>query len=607
MGHRLIKQAVVTYVPAIAEVIAQPAHWDVSYDRQQVVHYGGGNKPGGVIPIYGFYRDSAGNVIQGIVGYTSGVIYGAYPYLVWEDVAVYHYWPAVAGVRGRDALVTTDNQLGWNAGAESAAVLDGDFILTCLIPITSVGVLVGIMPAGATVANYNTLTHAVLVSALDDPRVIESGVQVSGTDPTFRNTDLRIIRRDRTITYYVGENAPIVSARESAGPVVMAAVMYAASDTVDTPGFVQAAYLQSQGDWQWGEALGFSNLVAHSTWQWAGNVTLNDGVASMVIDLTMNAMDEDRGSAHMVMDIPTLSATMGFVQIEAIGFVLNVPFTLSALAIDGDVGQAQDTFDLTMHSGDYDYGDAVMVIDGWAMFSQSTEEEMGDTAAPEVFALGDYYVVDPVLYAYLNSTLQIGTTIDLLLFIDAHLADHLALFDGADMVSIIQAVLTNRLEFSDSASNVSRMLLQYATNLASGAVGRYQGYEFEGFCRVGMQTYGYKRDGLYLLGADDDNGQLISALVDFAAENFATTQGKRLSNLYLGLSTDGQVFVRMTDDNDNDVTYLARQRKTEYRADMQQGKTSRFWRMRLEIVDATHASLDNVEWVAAATGRRTSS
>jgi hypothetical protein len=54
------------------------------------------------------------------------------------------------------------------------------------------------------------------------------------------------------------------------------------------------------------------------------------------------------------------------------------------------------------------------------------------------------------------------------------------------------------------------------------------------------------------------------------------------------------------------MVYRAYQRRSEYRADMQRGRASRFWRLRLEIVDATFLEVDNIEWVVTPSGRRSS-
>lgn len=217
----------------------------------------------------------------------------------------------------------------------------------------------------------------------------------------------------------------------------------------------------------------------------------------------------------------------------------------------------------------------------------------------------DSYFYDPEVYAGLTEVLTFSSVIDGNTFIDAGLMEFLTALDGISPQMTVVTMLENLLTISDTASANSQQLLQYATNLVTGAVGRYNGFDFLGFCRVGMDTYGYKADGLYKVETGDDDGLPISALIDFAGEGLAGTQHSRVTALFFGLSTDGQVFARLTDDRDREVTYHVKRRDIEYRTNPFQGISSRFWRLRLEIVDATDALLDNVEWVAGSTNRRT--
>jgi hypothetical protein len=181
----------------------------------------------------------------------------------------------------------------------------------------------------------------------------------------------------------------------------------------------------------------------------------------------------------------------------------------------------------------------------------------------------------------------------------------LVLLDGVGASITIVAGVGSALRLSSGGSVGGIKTLQYATNLLTGAATRYEGFGFDGFCRVGMDTYGFKSDGLYKIGGGDDSGAPINMLIDFAADEFGTPQGKRVGNVFLGLETDGDVFVRMTDDDDREANYRAYQRRSEFRADMGRGGKSRFWRLRLEVLDSTEARLDNFEWVVSTTGRRT--
>src|SRR5690606_9212591 len=156
--------------------------------------------------------------------------------------------------------------------------------------------------------------------------------------------------------------------------------------------------------------------------------------------------------------------------------------------------------------------------------------------------VGDWYMTDPVLYAALNDTLDIGDTIDLLLALDAGLVEYLIADGEVDATQVLQALLASGIQFTDNINSVRSAVLQYATNLRTGAVGRYEGFDFLGFSKVGMQTFGWKRDGLYRLGYAEDTGEEIQAMIDFAAEDFDTTHRKSIRALFFGVDTDGALY-----------------------------------------------------------------
>lgn len=231
--------------------------------------------------------------------------------------------------------------------------------------------------------------------------------------------------------------------------------------------------------------------------------------------------------------------------------------------------------------------------------------DISNAPLSETLGVSDAYLYDPEVYGGLTNVLTFSSTSVGDIVIDATLPEFLTFLDANSPQMTLLATLSSALSVSDTASASAQGLLQYATNLATGAVGRYNGFDFTGFCRVGMDTYGFKKDGLYKLDADSDDGLPISALIEFAAEALAGTMQSRLVALFYGLSTDGQVFVRVIDDHDREVVYRAKERENQFRTNPYQGIKSRHWRMRLEVIDATFAELDTVEWVAGSTNRRT--
>lgn len=611
MAHRLIKQAIENYVPAIAEVVATPAYSEVAYVKQQVLKWTSEYKT-----VYYTY------ILNGQTISIPAQIYAGKPYYVEELVPVYTNHPAVAGVPGRDAANVTDSQIGWNGGAQSLAVLDGDFVMHCVVSSIAQGVLVGVQPAGLPSGDFSAITHGILISGAK-PSAVESGASRITGSQFSGDISVRIQRIGKVVTYEAGSLA-YTSTAESSGPMVMSAVMYAGTDYVDDPQFANAVLLSSVGGWGWADGSGVFALKANSSWGWAGYASVNDGEVRLTLDLEMRAGDEEISSARMVMDEPTITQASGFSDIDRAVASMVIPMAMTALGISVDMGAASMSFGMTMRSGDYDYGEASLVIDDIGIYALSDEKPEGYVSADEAAFMGDFYMVDPVAYASLVESLSIGTSLDLLMSMDADLADHLVLMDETSIALIIQALLENKIDLADSSSRSSRDLFDYvnsvtgmsgtydfsghtyATNLVTGAVSRYAGFDFDGFCRVGMKSFAFRQDGLYELGAENDNGNAIGTRVDFAAEDFGSAQSKRVGNIFMGLSTDGQVFVRTEEDGGNEMIYRAYQRKAEFRADMQRGRASRFWRLRLEVVDASYTELDNVEWVITPTGRRSS-
>lgn len=619
MAHRLTKEAITTYVPAIQEVIAVPAYTTVTYERRAVTTYSGGQASTAPIPQYGFYTDENGKRVQGIIGFyapKAGV-----PITRYVDVPVFVYHPGIAGVAGRDAATLTDSQLGWNAGAQSVKSVDGDFLIECRVDAGVQGVLVGIQSAGGQAASFSGPSHAVLVSPSQPPSAVEHGTIKKTGSLVSGLIKVTIERIGGRVRCMAGRSLTYESQLPSSGPVVLSAVMYSGGDAVGDPRISALISMSSGGDWGWGSGSASARLVMSSGWAWAGSASVNDGYARMSIPLAVTGSVDDRAGAAMRMDDPVLKSS-GFNDVDLAVAVLALPLTLSALGVSIDVGSVESVIAMTMRSGDYDYGACAVDIDGIDVYALSTDEPVGYETISEAVIAGDFYVVDPVAYATLVESLSLSSGMDLLIRMDMDLADHLVLMDEASIGLIISALLENKIGLSDTSVRSSRDVFEYidsitglsglydftgstySTNIVTGAVSRYAGFDFDGFCRVGMNTYGFRKDGLYLIGGDTDGGKYIGARADFGAEDFGTAQSKRVGNIFMGLATDGQVYVRTVEDGEQQMIYRAYQRKGEHRADMQRGRASRFWRLRLEVVEGNYAELDNVEWVLTQTGRR---
>ena len=513
-------------------------------------------------------------------------------------------YPAIPAVPGVDATFNTSANLGWNAGAASIRALSGDAVAEFSFGVGNVGSLAGFAPAGSPSGAFNAVSHGLLYSG-DTIVVVEGGVTTvdSGVIPTS-STRVSISRSGGVVRYKVG-GWTHTSTLVSRGDIQLYAALYAAGDYIDNPTFVGAQSLAADSAWGWSDDVTRRSLRARSAWGWGATISINDGVVNTTIGLDVLASDYAVGALSGEVADVVLSAQAGFSSVEASGisFVMDMAGSAVASSIIG--GDVLDELPLYAIGAEDEYGDCAGEVADIDVLAVDTGEAPGTGSYTEGLYLRDRYAADPVVYALLADNLSVGDLIEVLIALDASLLDTLVVLDETDATSVLYALISAGITVSDDAGVNKAALLQYATNVITGAVARYSGFGFKGFCSVGMETFGWKSDGLYKIGADTDDGEFIAATIDFAADDFDTAQRKRMDAVFFGISTDGQMFAKVTDDHGVSTTYRVMERGSEARANVRRGDSSRYWRLQLQVVDATYVELDNIEWVVGATGRRT--
>lgn len=174
----------------------------------------------------------------------------------------------------------------------------------------------------------------------------------------------------------------------------------------------------------------------------------------------------------------------------------------------------------------------------------------------------------------------------------------------ADLVSTLyMSTLIGGVVLEDGGRVLLSEPIQYGVNVVTGALTRYQGFGFDSYARCGQTLYGLRADGLYRIRPGSDNGQPIQVAIDLGDTPFSEEQGKRIEAVYLGISTDGDAYVRLKA-GEAEYTYKAIQHDEMARATPGKGLTGRRWTLSLEVVDATELTLDMVEVRYGASARR---
>lgn len=586
MSNRITKRSRNTYISAIAAIAARPAYcvtttgYAVKYIAVRSLSNAGVDTAPGYPTIVKYHLDPFGRrVVDEIL----------IPIRIANSPITVCY-PAVPGVPGREAAVQTDGQVGWNAGGRSIEDMPTDFLASFNLPTAPGGAaLCGIASSNAPVGSFESIEHGVYTAG-GAIRIYESGNLSATLDGQSSDSPLITIQRVGEVITYSAGSSTYVSAKPSSGTKRLASALYAAGDYIENPTVITTASGSSFAPLSLGNdaASSYSPIsMAGSAYGRSGTTAIPeialDGIVS-VFDMEMAGLD------HAVFsDAGVLSASMTPTFRASEEFQAGIRFVIDDPHVD-----ASDTSDLL----------SLDIFEG-------------------LITAGDPYFT-PVLYATISESLSAVSFIEVIAGIDARLSEMLLLSSPVNANLILETILRANLTFSDNAYQARNDALyktfspvngamttkaeavQYVTNLSTGAVTRYTGYSFSAFCRVGQDLYATRPDGLYKIGASTDNSDLFSCLVDFAADELGTKQSKRLENIFFGISSDGRAYARLEDDFGRQFNYRLIQRdSSEARIDTAKGASSRFWKLRLEIEDATYADIDNIEWVQATGSRRT--
>lgn len=614
MTNRLTKLSVTTYTPAVPAVAGQPARCYTTEVQTTVYDYLGseyGVKTvnGKLVLTNAKYRNyKTANFIQQLVDPQNqwSVVGYAFYYVYTKTTKQTICDPAVAAVPAQPAKTSVSSQPGWNSGARSRDSISGDFLMEFDVSAMPVGVACGVTAAGnSDTTSIGAISHGILATA-SQFAVLESGKVIAYASVTPADAQSVSIRRVGTkVTYQIGSWTHD-STQALSGSCRMQACLYTAGDYVDNPKMLQLGSLAGSSYFGWeGAEPGVEYMRGSSTFGWD-----TDTPQRITMDVKLPAIASrmsDRPLKEMKVraPVPAFSGYGGMPTITTGGFELLLPMTFSFSGNTGEIGGMDVALPAIQGvMSDRPYGFMTPRLPALRTSMLQSSEAPNNWAFAQNILLADSYIFEPTLFAMIYEGLSVGSSIDLLFYMTADFFEYLAIGDVVSVTMILEALITSGLRISDNVSQARRDLIQYATNVATGDVTRYENFGFTSFAQVGMRTFGVKADGLYELEGDTDDGELRRGVVDFLTEDFGSAERKSVSLVYLGMATDGQVFLRVTTDRSVVKTYRVVNHGDTCKVRTAQGVRSRYWQARLEIVDATEAEVVNIEWFVAGTGRR---
>lgn len=607
---RLQKQPLLVYVPEVPAVPAVPAHC-ITYEvfagyaaAQTGGKFGDGNVGGGGAS-YFLAFDAYGNLYKQVIGAVGGVSSAAKP--IFKNVT--ECFPEVAGTPGTPARVDTSGSIGWNAGARSAKPIPPEGYFECRIPVSPHGIVVGLSD-GMYDHSYGHASHAIAFRS-SGMTPIRYGGDLAAAVPLAPGAVVRFERRNGMVTAFIDGDLFHAFSVPARGELYADVTLYGLSDYVDDAE-IGALYAWVDGVipapvGRAGEAgyCGIDSVTPPMLLSALCRIV--EGVTGYIP--TPTGLLSDGGYARVGGRVPAmiLSARSNppeAVQSGVLGFV--PPMSLYGLSLTGAVGGVDAAIRPPigrLSQGSYCFVDSTWGgsyrLTAWEPYLPDNIHDGGDL----VFA-GDFgSLVNAVLFmAYDGVSITDG--IDLLLLVSMEAYEYLGVGDRVTLGGVIRLLAMERVAITSDTRTAHQEALQYAVNVLTGALTTYKNFGFTQYARAGGETYAIKPDGMYRLSGDTDNGDTVSAMIDFGSSDYGTAQGKRLSSVFAGVTTDGEVYVRVTPDSGEERCYRAVGESPEFRAPVAKGLKARHWRVRLELTDATFADVDNIEIELGVSQRR---
>lgn len=598
MANQLKKLATVQYTPGTPYVPGTPAYCTSVVTSSRVVQF---NTGGSGEPIY----DPA----SGLTYYPSAPSYRQ----VVETKRV--CYPAVPAQQATPATTTYTAINRWNGGGRSIDPLIGDGAFRFQVSGVPSAVVVGLSAADTSTLPSEP-SHAFYVHDTTVDIMESGGVVATSPTPHAYATPMVISRSAGTVTYLHGDWT-YTSAVTSVGDQYLDAAIYASGDYVDNPELLAPLAINGRAVGslpplfgvalddvvtEYSIASGSLPFLFGSSAGLTGEV---GGASGNLPLITARLSDYPYSAASGSLPLLTGYGEGGFPQVSLITAVGALPpLAAWSYGCTGEVGSAAGSLPLlagqaTDRAG---YGAASGSLPAMLGFGL-TLADTGDNRADNSYLLvGDFYTSHRAPSAYAQDGLTVQDSYTLSMLVDGQVFDSLALSDSTSAYRLLTALAQSGLLLGTDSSTGS-VAAQYAVNVLTSALTTYDGMDFLQFARTDAAVYAVRSDGLYRLRPGDDNGSPISVYVDFGETDFGSVKAKSVENVFLGLSTDGDVLVTLRSD-DTDRVYRAIQRGPLMRVNGARGVTARRWNLTLEVVDATELELDTVEQLVAVATRR---
>lgn len=520
------------------------------------------------------------------------------------------HYPAQPAIPAVAPVIMARGAADWDGGARSIALAGGGVQFRFRVSRSAIGILCGLSafhrPRSFAAVDYGFHIHATGVTVVESgrTRVTISGV-VLADQPEFAVR--RVLNR---IDYLVDGVVRYTSQTLDNRPLFGDAVLYSPLDTIDSPVLEPA-----EDGGVAGRLRIIGNAYATAYAEVVGYVPLPNMLAGVANDAVVDGrvpapvpMIADYEYAFAGGQVPRPGLTVTFrgpeVGLAGVAGLVCKPL-LSAILRVGSVGRVDSAAPAPkplIADYNYAYGGGVWPMTGYRMGMWEDHNPYGVIVAGSDMLLLDYIDFDYPIVMIMHDGLQLVDSNEITVAVGIVMQEVVALLDSLTFTAALRLVMQETLRLSSAGATAAAAGHEYAVDVATGALVQYQGLGLRHFTRTADgRLWGVSPDGICGLAS---GAQVAKAVVDLGTSELGTSQMKRLSVAFLGLRTDGEVYLRVVADGREQVYRARNTGANNLKVPLAKGVAARHWQFVLEVEDASFATFDSLEVEVGTSQRR---
>lgn len=286
----------------------------------------------------------------------------------------------------------------------------------------------------------------------------------------------------------------------------------------------------------------------------------------------------------------TSSATIAGQAVAVAKFLLQVNSIMQAIGAASELGD--DLF----------LGNSVMQAQSTATASMSISVAAGSTMTVTALARGSQ-----VYYEIGLSDASVAGAAAAVRSLSGEVKSALLVHGAAAGAASYHVLAESLAEILSGIQFLNDYMSGWAYNMNTGAPSFYEKFRFNSFAKLGQDYYGMADDGLHLLGADDDSGEDIDAVITTGSSDMGDPRTKKVQLVYAGARSDKPMTLTCRVDENPEFSYeflASPEQVAPTRVKVGKGLEGRYWQFEIRNQDGADFEIDALDIPVIPNSRR---